>query len=247
MNIHTVFIVPYRDRVEHKAKFISYYNKLISIREEWGKGVRLLIVEQDDDRPFNRGALKNIGALHVHRLWGSEAGNITLVFHDIDTLPIFPLTINFSCRPHTVSHIYGNSSALGGIFSIRIQDFFRAHGFPNIWGWGYEDNILTQRTERIGMVIQREYKIALRDMSRIIRLDIHTHNSTRAISITDLKRVLSKQTDGIFDIGNIVFKSEDDTLRVQHFTTRYAAPRRLTTVGAGILKGNVMRWIARIS
>tara|TARA_Y100000389_G_C17470094_1_gene529602 strand:- start:7328 stop:8098 length:771 start_codon:yes stop_codon:yes gene_type:complete len=246
MNVHTVFVVPYRNRSEHKAKFLDYYNKLTTIRDEWGKGVRLLIVEQDDDRPFNRGAMKNIGALHVHRLWGRDNGNITLVFHDIDSLPVFPLTIDFSCKRHNVNHIYGNSSALGGIFSIRIQDFFRAHGFPNIWGWGYEDNIMTERTTRIGLSVNRDNKIDIADMSKILRLDINSQNTSRAVSIIDLKRVLNKQADGMFDIADLAIRQEDITLKVQHFSTRYAAPRRLTTIGAHILKGNVMHWVARL-
>ena len=54
-----VFIVPYRDREPHRVFFNTYIYKVMEDipREDW----MFYFVHQNDKRPFNRGAMKNIG------------------------------------------------------------------------------------------------------------------------------------------------------------------------------------------
>ena len=236
---HTVFIVPYRDRQTQLDKFKNYFRKLTELSGKWGNGLRLLVVEQSAGLPFNRGAMKNIGAIEAAKAYGKD---ITLVFHDVDTMPRYPLSIDFSCRPGEVNHIYGNSSSLGGIIAIRASDFVRSGGFANIWGWGYEDNVLTSRVMKAGIVINREAKIPLTDLASMIRLDATPGNIKRAISVVDLQRVARGLCDCIRNINYSSSLPESDTLLVTSFTTRFSPPPNLVSIGPEVLRGNVLRW-----
>ena len=80
MNKKLGVIVPYRNREEHLALFkksIEEYLNKMDIPFE------LLIIEQYDDKPFNRGKLLNIGTI-----FSIIDGCDYLVYHDIDTIPV---------------------------------------------------------------------------------------------------------------------------------------------------------------
>ena len=51
-------IVPYRDREEHLARFVPHMDKFLSDKEI---DYKIFVVEQGNDRPFNRGWLINVG------------------------------------------------------------------------------------------------------------------------------------------------------------------------------------------
>ena len=80
-----VFIVPYRNREEHKMFFTVYMKFLLEDMPP--EKYRIFFVHQCDNRPFNRGAMKNIGFLAIRNMYPNEYKNITLVFLDVDNLP----------------------------------------------------------------------------------------------------------------------------------------------------------------
>ena len=237
MGLHTFFIVPYRDRVSDLAIFRTYFDQLCSDKPLWAQGVKLIIVEQSDDRPFNRGALKNIGALHVRRLGGR---NPTLVFHDVDTIPRYPLSIDYGADPGEVNHIYGNNDALGGIFSVKLHDFLNSGGFPNLWGWGYEDNVMTARIRKVGVSIDRSNKIRLTDYSRIARLDLASQPPTRDVCLRSLRSVRSGTCDSILHLSNVKTTVDGCFLKVHHFQSKFDSPENLVTISSNVLRGNVL-------
>lgn len=149
-----VFIVPYRNR-ETQQQFYDKHMRYIMEdvpRESW----EVLYIHQADNRSFNRGAIKNIGFLVVREKWPNEYRDMTLVFNDIDIMPIVKNLIQYQTVPNMVKHFYGFTNTLGGIVSIRGSDFERIMGFPNFWAWGYEDNMLQYRVlTSSGMVIDR--------------------------------------------------------------------------------------------
>ena len=244
MSVHTVFIVPYRDMPTHKDAFLAYFSSLKKSDPEWSNGVSLIFAEQDNQLPFNRGAMKNIGAIAAKMKYPNDWGRLTLVFHDVDSLPRSPNAVNYGCEPGWVNHIYGNDTALGGIFSIRAYDFFRSGGFPNIWGWGYEDNSMTKRAKMSGLRIDRDRKIAIDDFTRIVRTDKAGPPSPKAVSQPDVIRIFRGRGDALAHVSVISHTWEGDVLKVHRFRTGYAPPRSLTLVPPEILSSNVIAWIA---
>jgi len=109
---------------------------------------------QCDERPFNRGAIKNIGFLAMKNKYPEHYQDITFVFHDIDTIP-FDKIFEYETEVGVAKHFYGFEYALGGIVSLKGYDFERINGYPNYWGWGMEDAILQKRCEENNIFIDR--------------------------------------------------------------------------------------------
>jgi len=164
-----IFIVPYRDREKDLIFFINHFNNT-KLYYNWNdNNVKFFFIHQCDKRPFNRGAIKNIGFIFVKNKYPNDYKNITLVFNDIDTLPESPELIDYETNQGIVKHYYGYEWALGGIFSIKAGDFEKIKGFPNFWGWGLEDNILNDRCKDT-FTIDRNKFYNIKD-KRILRLN----------------------------------------------------------------------------
>ena len=155
-------VVPYRAREAHLAELMPALNRYLA-----GTGVpyQVLVIEQEDDGlPFNKGALNNIGFL-----LGQDASDYTC-FHDVDYLPLEadygwpdkPVAIVWygaETRPlrlddpslsvtHEIENVYG------GVVLAANDHIARANGHSNAyWGWGPEDMDFRIRFEaaRIGM------------------------------------------------------------------------------------------------
>ena len=147
-----VFIVPYRNRSQHKFFFCKYMNFLLENQTD----CEIYFSHQCDTRSFNRGATKNIGFLAIKDKYPNDYGNMTFVFHDIDTMPFHKL-FDYSTSHGVVKHYYGFKYALGGIVAMTGYDFEKINGFPNFWGWGMEDNVLQKRCEQARLFIDRSH------------------------------------------------------------------------------------------
>jgi hypothetical protein len=161
-----IFIVPYRNRTEHKVFFCKYMKFIL---EDMDPGdYEVYFSHQCDIRSFNRGAVKNIGFLAMKAKYPNDYKNMTFIFNDIDTMPYHKL-FDYTARPGVVKHYYGFKYALGGIVAINGSDFERINGFPNFWGWGMEDNVLQKRCELNRIIIDRTnfYPIGSHEMLQL--------------------------------------------------------------------------------
>ena len=151
-----VFIVPYRNRIQHKFFFSKYMSFILEDADDY----EIYFSHQCDARSFNRGATRNIGFLAVKEKYPNDYKDITFIFNDIDTIP-FAKIFEYKTTPGVVKHYYGYTHALGGIVVIKGGDFERINGYPCYWGWGMEDNALQKRCGWANISIDRSqfYKI----------------------------------------------------------------------------------------
>ena len=146
-----VFIVPYRNRVQHKFFFSKYMSFILEDKED---EYEIYFSHQCDARTFNRGATKNIGFLAVKEKYPEHYKDISFVFNDVDTIP-FHKIFNYETTHGVVKHFYGFKYALGGIVVMKGADFEKINGFPSFWGWGMEDNVLQKRCEGYNLKVDR--------------------------------------------------------------------------------------------
>ena len=83
-------IVPYRRRELQLKVFLDYITNYLNSRNIEH---RIIIVDQDDAKQFNRGALLNIGFNYA-----LKARCDYVVFHDIDMLPV-DVDYSYSDKP----------------------------------------------------------------------------------------------------------------------------------------------------
>ena len=146
--------------------------------------------------------LENIGFLLVKNTYQDSYLYITLVFNDIDTyLSKIGLIIDYSTAQGIIKHFYDYLIALRGIVSITCRDFKTIHGFPNYWGWGFEDNMLNQQVLSANLVIDRTqfYRI---DVKRITRLNT---SPLRTVNRIEFNRFVQRNKEGIYSIHHLSY------------------------------------------
>ena len=145
-----IFIVPYRNRIQHKFFFSKYMSYILEDIEDY----EIFFSHQCDARTFNRGAVKNIGFIAAKNKYPNHYKDITFIFNDVDTIP-FSKIFDYETTHGIVKHYYGFKYALGGIVVMKGADFEKTNGFPCFWGWGMEDNVLQKRCDRFGLKVDR--------------------------------------------------------------------------------------------
>jgi hypothetical protein len=148
-----VFIIPYRNRAFYLQSFMR---KMSTVLEDIPKtDYEIYVIHQNDTRKFNRGAIKNIGFLHIKNKYPNDYKQMTLVFNDVDIFPLRKNYVDYITTKGVVKHFFGFHYTLGGIVSIVGEDFERINGFPNFWAWGFEDNLIQTRIVNAGIAIDR--------------------------------------------------------------------------------------------
>lgn len=144
-------IVPFRDRYEHLEKFVPHISAFLAqVYSELRYNI--YIIEQLDNKPFNRAKLLNIGFNET------KENHDYFCFHDIDMLPVNKdcdySYVEGACR---LSHFVSQFNFIprpknefgGGIIMINKESFQKVNGFSNeYWGWGVEDNDFSERCRR---------------------------------------------------------------------------------------------------
>jgi hypothetical protein len=198
-----VFIVPYRNRPQHKFFFSTYLTSILTTLDSY----EIYFSHQCDKRSFNRGAAKNIGFLAIKEKYPNDYKNITFVFNDIDTIP-FSNIFNYQTTRGIVKHFYGFEYALGGIVAITGSDFETINGYPGFWGWGLEDAVLQKRCELAELDINRDqfYPIGSPDILHLF------DGVSRLINRKDpLRATNDNGYDGLKTIANLHFTIDTES------------------------------------
>lgn len=134
-------IVPYRDRESHLSQFIPHMENCEFLEEI---DYEILIVEQDD-KPFNRGKLLNVGAIE-------SPGASYYCFHDVDMLPILSdysyveVPTHLAAEAEQFGFQLPYAGYFGGVTLFDKHSFIKANGYSNdYWGWGAEDDDVLYR------------------------------------------------------------------------------------------------------
>jgi hypothetical protein len=151
-------IIPYRDREAHLKKMlphtVSFFRRNTDIEPLF------VLAEQDDDLPFNRGAI-------VNHAYAACAGMIDYVcFHDVDYMPMWAdytepnlpsRIVWYGMDKRPVGHgtdraVCAQRYGLAAVAVMRKWHFEACNGYSNTyWGWGYEDTDLAKRLESVGI------------------------------------------------------------------------------------------------
>ena len=146
--------VPYRNREMHMHEFIPKVGKYL---KNQGIDFQIYIVHQVDDKLFNRGATKNIGAKHAF-----EEGCDYVVWHDIDMIPEEGGGCDYSYPADAPRHIATKIQQMN--YELKYHEYFggavlftkeqveATNGYSNdYWDWGMEDDDLFWRCHLEGM------------------------------------------------------------------------------------------------
>ena len=211
-----IIIVPYRNRKKQLENFKIKMKKYMDTNK-FNSTYKIFFVHQNDDRPFNRGAMKNLGFLTCKRLYPHNYKNISFVFQDIDTIPIYK-DINFKTTKGIVKDFYGVFWALHGLFSISGHDFEKIKGFPNFWYWGMEDNAIYDKCINHKIKIDRSLYFKLDDNYNIEKFN---SSNTRLVSdkqLWEYKFGIYDNLNNLYNI-NIDVDINSDFINVNKFTT----------------------------
>jgi len=146
--------VPYRNREAHMHEFIPKIGKYL---KNQNIDFQIYIIHQIDDKLFNRGATKNIGAKIAF-----EEGCDYIVWHDIDMIPEEEGGADYSYPTDAPRHIATQISQMnyqlkyheyfGGAVLFTKEQIEATNGYSNeYWDWGMEDDDLFWRCHKEGL------------------------------------------------------------------------------------------------
>lgn len=154
--MNQIIIVPYRNRAAHLAQFLSH----MTIHYP---DMSICVVEQTEQKKFNRAKLLNIGFLQ-------NEGYKQYIFHDVDMLPI---NVNYTFSRYSLPVIQLASSEiqlfdyLGGVTRFNKTAFLKVGGYNNDYYHRAEDNEMMFNLKRLGInVIRKPGKYQILDHER---------------------------------------------------------------------------------
>jgi predicted glycosyltransferase involved in capsule biosynthesis len=147
-------VVPYRDREQHLSQFIPHMN--VELKKQ-GIDFEILIVEQEEGKPFNRAKLLNIGFDHAKDHFDY------FVFHDVDMLPVesdysyCENPTHLAARAEQFGWKLPYDKYFGGVTLFDKESFLKINGYANeYWGWGAEDDDVFARCLFRGVKVSRK-------------------------------------------------------------------------------------------
>lgn len=190
--------VPYRDRARHLKEFVPHLLRKVDCR--------IVVIEQEEGRPFNRGKLLNVG----FEMFGDTELFCT---HDVDMLPV---KADYYTDPTKIVHLATQVEQFnykmpypdyfGGVNVFPSKIFEAIDGFSNdFWGWGAEDDDLLRRCGGYDIVRpEARFKSLKHQHALAKRENQHYHKS-------NLKKLQSPVLGGLSDCDyRVLSKAQHD-------------------------------------
>jgi beta-1,4-galactosyltransferase 4 len=135
-------VVPYRNREDQLEQFIPHMNKYLP-------EAKIVIVEQADDKPFNRARLINVGFLEF------PADHICA--HDVDMLPINVFYYEYDGVQQKASSEIQRVGYLGGVTIFDANIFWLMCGYHNDYFCRAEDCELAFHLKRLQIPVRNSF------------------------------------------------------------------------------------------
>ncbi|XP_057703580.1 beta-1,4-galactosyltransferase 3-like [Corythoichthys intestinalis] len=154
----SAIVIPYRNRSSHLHTLLDHLHPILQRQQIQ---YRIYVVEQWGQGTFNKGRLLNAGVQEALR----DDNWTCIIPHDVDLL-LEDDRNTYSCQPNNPTHlsvaidkfnyVLPYASLLGGVVAIAPDHFKRMNGYSNkFWGWGGEDDDLSNRVYLSGMKVVR--------------------------------------------------------------------------------------------
>ncbi|XP_029460103.1 beta-1,4-galactosyltransferase 1-like [Rhinatrema bivittatum] len=202
-------IIPFRHRDKH-LKYWLYYLHPILQRQQLDYGV--YVINQDGEETFNRAKLMNVGFAEALKDYDYDC----FVFSDVDLIPMDDRNI-YKCnsQPRHLSVSVDKlgfrlpyQQLFGGVTALSKDQFQKINGFPNnYWGWGGEDDDISNRIRYNKMSISRPNAIIGKyRMIQHFRDAKNEPNPQRFDRIAHTKETMN--SDGLNSLSYEVLKTE---------------------------------------
>ena len=150
------------------------------LASQLGDNWEILIINQSDEKPFNRAKLLNVGFKE------SESSDY-FCFHDVDMLPIESDYSICQGPTHmaTEAEQFGwklpYEGYFGGVTMFDKESFIKINGYSNdYWGWGAEDDDVLARCQIMGVpIFRRKGKYQSLNHDRNIQQDLYHQNLSK--------------------------------------------------------------------
>ncbi|XP_073944892.1 beta-1,4-N-acetylgalactosaminyltransferase bre-4-like [Choristoneura fumiferana] len=149
-------LVTYRNRQKQLDIFLPYMHNFL---RKQNIHYKIYLIEQQDEKPWNKGLLYNIGARQA------IADKFPcLILQDVDLLPLDESNLyvctteprHLSASVDKFRFVLPYDWLVGGVFAIRSDQYKEVNGFSNRFlGWGGEDDDFYSRLSMHDMKISR--------------------------------------------------------------------------------------------
>ena len=184
-------VVPYRNRSLHLSVFRKHMSDYFQSRFGGsGSNFDVWIIEQDDDEPFNRGWLTNVGIVEAIK---HSPDVQCIILHDVDLVPDiegcnntvpydkceYPTRLGNELEHFNWQVMY--PTLFGGVSGISKKHWMTINGMSNLFsGWGGEDDDLYERV-RINQLLMGERMWDKEIQKGFLLTPPHSHGMFRVI------------------------------------------------------------------
>ena len=191
-------IIPVRDREAHLAALIP--RLVVKLREQ-GIDYRIVVVEQEKGKLWNKGAMINAGMRHAADRCDYHG------LHDVDAIPI---EANYLCPTQPlrlVTKLVGSRQGearppryFGGVITVLREQSQAANGFSNeYWGWGKEDDDFLFRLLFAGYVCYSDTLGTFEDLHNPAHQQVRERGLIKPETLRRNRRRRSRLMRGLID------------------------------------------------